>query len=189
MEEMDLSKLGFFLEDEIFLIPEDAQEILLADKFKDVEEGQPDAATPANPPIEEQDQAAAASSEPVVYEGGFEKGVLIIYQGERIADDIRSFLMKIMGAVNHSLKDIALVSSIHLSGLPSQALNQLNPHKTLVFGRISHPIIQLKEQDYEVTSDQDTEYLFADDLGVIFEDENLKRKLWKSLQVFFHIKK
>ncbi|WP_225444211.1 hypothetical protein [Echinicola arenosa] len=193
---MDLNKLGLFMDEDIFLIPDDATELLLANKFKNYGEDLPEETgivsepAPALSPTEvnsnnSQDNDIITLS----YEGDFEKGLLIIYQGEEMSEDIKAFLLKILRAVSYSLKDIGLVSSVQLSSFPPTALNQLNAHKVIVFGRLSHPIIKLKEANYEITADGDTEYIFADDLPVIFEDENLKRKLWKSLQAFFNINK
>lgn len=197
MEEMDLSKLSLFMEEDLILIPEDAQELLLANKFKSYTTDLPLEEGMVNEPAENHTSQGEAINEEkeaslettISYEGEFEKGLLVIYQGEQLDENLKVFLLKILGAVSHSLKDIALVSSNHISGLHPQAVNQMNPHKVLVFGRMSHPIIKLKEVSYEITSHQDVEYLFADDIPVIFDDESLKRKLWKSLQVFFNISK
>jgi len=185
------------MEEDIFLIPEEAQELLLANKFKkyaaDLPEEdslveEPSAGGPIleeTTPIENEGDLALTIS----FEGEFEKGLMVIYQGELLEEDLKEFLLKILRAVSHSLKDIALVSSVHLGSLHPKSVNKMNPHKVLVFGRMSHPIIKLKEAPYDITAHEDVEYLFADDLPVIFEDEGLKRKLWKSLQVFFNISK
>ncbi|AGA79935.1 hypothetical protein Echvi_3723 [Echinicola vietnamensis DSM 17526] len=190
MEEMDIDKLGFFIEEDIFLIPEDAQEILLADKFKDVAEDIPEELAEDT----EETTAGAAPEETnplpsLAYDGDFEKGLLVIHQDDPLGEDLKTFLLKILRAVSYSLKDIALVPASRVAELPPEAILQLNPHKVLVFGRLNHPIIQHKETAYEVTSDGETEFLFADGLPVIFEDESLKRQLWKSLQVLFNINK
>ncbi|WP_460539078.1 hypothetical protein [Echinicola sediminis] len=194
---MDLNKLSLFLEDDIILIPEDTQELLLANKFKsytaDLPEKESVVEEPSENPIAMNETASeengAALEMAISYEGEFEKGLLVVYQGEQLDEDLKTFLLKILRAVSHSLKDIALVASNHLEELHPRAVNQMNPHKVLIFGRMSHPIIKLKETSYEITSHQDVEYLFADDISVIFDDEGLKRKLWKSLQVFFNISK
>ncbi|QDH81619.1 hypothetical protein FKX85_17530 [Echinicola soli] len=194
MEEMDIDKLGFFIEEDIFLIPEDAQEILLADKFKDFTEdiSKENPAIPADNPADspqEQPDNETVSSPSLVYDGDFEKGLLVIHQDDPLGEELKAFLLKILRAVSYSLKDIALVSASQVAGLPPEAVQQLNPHKILVFGRLSHPMIQLKEANYEVTSDDEIEYLFADSLPVIFEEQDLKKQLWKSLQAFFNINK
>ncbi|WP_229683339.1 hypothetical protein [Echinicola rosea] len=191
---MDIDKLGFFIEEDIFLIPEDAQEILLADKFKDVagdiSEKNPATTTGSiaeNPEAQPDNETVSPPS--LVYDGDFEKGLLVIHQDDPLGEELKEFLLKILRAVSYSLKDIALISASQVAELPPEAVQQLNPHKILVFGRLSHPMIQLKEVNYEVTSDGEIEYLFADSLPVIYEEQNLKKQLWKSLQAFFNINK
>ncbi len=179
------------MEEDVFLIPEDVNEIKLAQKFKDYDSPIAEvAATVEEPtPLPQSNSEASASEEPIEYEGDFEKRLLVLYQGASLAEDTKGFLLKILQAVSHNLKDIALVSSSQISTLPPNCISHLGPHKVIVFGNLSHPIIQLKEHDYEIKSNEGTEYLFADDLGLIFGDDKLKRKLWTSLQAFFNIKK
>ncbi|WP_186756627.1 hypothetical protein [Echinicola salinicaeni] len=196
MEEIDLFKLGLFIEEDIVLIPEEAKELLLARKFNKYKADTPTENIKDETLSENQnsnssvaDNNEAALSSKIDYDGEFEKGLMVIYQGDELADELKDFLLKILRAVSHSLKDIALVSSTHLESLDHKAVGKLNPHKVLVFGRLNHPLVHLKEANYEVTTEKDVEYIFADDLQIIFEEENLKRKLWKSLQVFFNINK
>jgi hypothetical protein len=63
----------------------------------------------------------------------------------------------------------------------------LNAHVVLKFGKIKHPINALFDQLYEIHSDDETEFLFADSLSSIFEDKKLKVKLWNSLQILFNL--
>ncbi|UCS92815.1 hypothetical protein KZP23_19415 [Echinicola marina] len=196
MEEIDLFKLGLFIEEDIVLIPEEAKELLLARKFNKYKTDLPSQNSKADEPLASQGEGTLAVennesslSATIDYEGEFGKGLMVIYQGNLLPDELKDFLLKILRAVSHSLKDIALVSSTHLESLDHSAIKKLNPHKVLVFGRLNHPLAHLKEANYEVTTEKDVEYIFADDLQIIFEEENLKRKLWKSLQVFFNINK
>ncbi|AWW29000.1 hypothetical protein DN752_01975 [Echinicola strongylocentroti] len=196
MEEMDIDKLGFFIEEDIFLIPEDAKEILLADKFKDYSDDLPEDHSTASEslsdgssPEQAQPNEESGASVALTYEGDFEKSLLVIHQDSPLSEELKGFLLKILRAVSYSLKDIALVSASQVSSLPVNTVQQLNPHKILVFGSLNHPIIQQKENNYEISSDGEVEYLFADSLPVIFEDQNLKKNLWNSLQAFFNINK
>ncbi|WP_246581361.1 hypothetical protein [Echinicola shivajiensis] len=181
------------MEEDIVLIPEEAKELLLARKFNQYETNILSENSKVEEPIEnnasDKDNNVSSISSTIDYEGEFEKGLMVIYQGDTLANELKDFLLKILRAVSHSLKDIALVSSTHLESLDPRAVRKLNPHKVLIFGRLNHPLAHLKEVSYEVTAEKDVEYIFVDDLQIIFEEENLKRKLWKSLQVFFNINK
>ncbi|MDN3671006.1 hypothetical protein QWY93_16955 [Echinicola jeungdonensis] len=203
MEEMDLNSLKLFLEEELVLIPSELKEIQLAQKLKKQFEGQEEdeedniisemgsssqVASNGNL-MEQEERAYLEKNQKLQYEGEIEKGLLIIYQGKQLDNNIREFLFKILGAISFSLKDIALVSSESLSIAQDNSIEQLDPHKVIVFGKINHTIAGLNTAFYEIITEGEREFLFADDLVAIFEDETLKRKLWKILQVFFNINK
>ncbi|MFB9212151.1 hypothetical protein ACFFUR_10055 [Echinicola jeungdonensis] len=200
---MDLNSLKLFLEEELVLIPSELKEIQLAQKLKKQFEGQEEdeedniisemgsssqVASNGNL-MEQEERAYLEKNQKLQYEGEIEKGLLIIYQGKQLDNNIREFLFKILGAISFSLKDIALVSSESLSIAQDNSIEQLDPHKVIVFGKINHTIAGLNTAFYEIITEGEREFLFADDLVAIFEDETLKRKLWKILQVFFNINK
>src|SRR5690606_8215745 len=124
----------------------------------------------------------------ISYDGNFEGGILIIYQGSGLESDSREFLMKVMGAVGYSLKDVAMMSANQLLASPTEIISRLNAKKCLVFGTVNHPLMKLKREDYEVISGEIL-FLFADDLKELAENVPLKKKLWTSLQVLFNINK
>src|SRR5690606_38546462 len=103
-------------------------------------------------------------------------------------DSYREFLMRILGAVGCSLKDVAMVSTNHIHELPTECISQLNPNKCLVFGSLNHPIMKWKTKNYEVISGE-AAYLFADPLEELSANVQLKKNLWTCLQVLFNIKK
>jgi hypothetical protein len=96
--------------------------------------------------------------------------------------------MKILGAVNCSLKDIALLGADQLENMDPAVLDQLNPQKIIVFGLVHHPIMQHKVDLYKIR-DVGYELLFVNDLIEISTNVALKKSLWTSLQILFHINK
>ncbi len=174
MEKLDLYRLGLFMEEEIILVPEEAEEILqkekLKSKFSTLEKDEDTATSIENAVVEDvpMEGLTAVSSEIdhdvlISYEGGFEKGLLVIYQGKELEEEHREFLIKILGAVSHSIKDIALVAADQINMGNADSIQRLNPHKIMVFGQLNHPINQFKKINYEMVSEEETEYLFADD--------------------------
>lgn len=194
MEKLNLYHLSLLIDEEIVIIEDDIRKHRLSEELKSRH------ATPINgeytasgvkPDIDAIGEPEEEYQEELLkinYEGNFEKGVLIIHQGAQLTGSIRDFLLKILGAVDCSLKDVALVSAIHLQELHEESINQLNPQKCLLFGPVNHPLMNLKHENYSIVGGE-TVYLFADDLKEIAESTPLKRKLWESLQILFNIKK
>lgn len=169
MERLNLAQLSLLLDEDIFVIPDEDlkhSSVTLT----------PDTAHPNN------------NVQEMEYEGGFKQRVLIIYQGSELGTDAREFLMKVLGAVGCSLKDVALVSSDQVEKSPENCIQQLHPQKCLVFGRVNHPIMKEKTQNYEIINGE-FEYYFGNDLEELKDDVPLKKKFWSGLQVLFHINK
>ncbi|HLW18941.1 MAG TPA: hypothetical protein VKX33_01385 [Cyclobacteriaceae bacterium] len=169
MEVLDLQQLSLILDQDLVILQEDVPKLLSWQKTDNQEEY-----------TEEINE--------ITYEGNFEKGILVMFQGNELESSHREFLLKILGAVGCSLKDVALISSGRILELPEESINRLNPRKCLVFGTFSHPIMQFKTSTYEVISGE-TEYFFADAMEDLVENIPLKRSLWNGLQVLFQIKK
>ena len=185
MENINLQHLSLFLDQELVILPEEIRKHQLSEMLK---------ARHAYHLEEEDSEDRESLREPeeeellLNYEGNFEKGVLICYEGKHLEKGTRVFLLKILGAVGLSLKDVALVSGNHLQESPEKSFTQLNPHTCLIFGSIKHPSIPSKKNNYEILNGEIV-FLFADDLKEIEEDTSLKKKLWKILQVLFQINK
>jgi len=189
MEDFNLDNLSLFLTDELVVVKEEMAQLQLAQKFKNnsvfaVPESTADAIT-----IEEE----AASYQNIndvlkELEGGYEKGIIIIYEGSTLEKELQEFLIKILGAVNCSLKDIALLGADQLENMHPSLLDQLNPKKIMVFGLVHHPVMQHKVDLYKIT-DAGYELLFANDLVEISTNVAMKKQLWASLQTLFHINK
>ncbi|MEX2593267.1 MAG: hypothetical protein WD426_10860 [Anditalea sp.] len=194
MEKLNLNHLSLFLDEEIVIIEDDIRKHNLSEQLKARHAHHAEEAAFGSDTLAEADSLNEPEEEyleellKINYEGNFEKSVLIIYQGNQLEGSLGEFLMKILGAVNCSLKDVALVSANHLQELPKQSISQLNPHKCLIFGPINHPMMKLKHENYEIISGEIV-CLFADDLKEIADSLPLKKKLWSSLQVLFNINK
>ncbi|PRY87182.1 hypothetical protein [Mongoliibacter ruber] len=175
MENQSLYHLGMFLDQDIYLLPEEKSQILSKSPQNEVE-------------LETESLALDEEEAPVLeYEGGFEKGILVIFEGKELEKEFQDLLLKILNAVNCSLKDIALCSDMSLNLVNHDYLQEMNPNKIIVFGNIHHDLMGLKKKNYKIQHEEDTEYLFADDLKLIAQEVSLKKALWAELQVLFNI--
>jgi hypothetical protein len=182
MEKLGIQHLGLFMESEIYVIPEELP--LLAQIDKNIISS---SETKESELVEEEIQEEELVS--LDYEGGFEKGVFIGFEGNDLSEEHKGLLFKILGAVGCSLKDIALINSTNIEAVPIASILALNPAKIILFGLFHHDIMSRKKNNYEITQEDEIEYLFADDLGQIFENVALKKSLWTALQVLFNITK
>ncbi|MBN7816529.1 hypothetical protein [Algoriphagus pacificus] len=192
MEKISLHELQFFLEEDLFLIPEDKQQL----ENSSSQVVQPSSkSTPAevqesqevydSPIIEEE----KIESEPIQVKGSFSNGLLIVHEEEELNAEVMDMLVKMINAVGKSMNEVGMVSSEILEGRSLEDFMALNAHTILKFGRISHPVNSVPAIPYEVYTDRETQYLFADSLSQIAEDKMMKRKLWNALQILFNINK
>ena len=192
MEKISLHELQFFLEEDLFLIPEDRQQL----ENSSSQVVQPTSeSTPAevqesqevydSPIIEEE----KIESEPIQVKGSFSNGLLIVHEEEELNAEVMDMLVKMINAVGKSMNEVGMVSSEILEGRSLEDFMALNAHTILKFGRISHPVNSVPAIPYEVYTDRETQYLFADSLSQIAEDKMMKRKLWNALQILFNINK
>ena len=192
MEKISLHELQFFLEEDLFLIPEDRQQ--LENSSSQVVQPASES-TPAevqesqevydSPIIEEE----KIESEPIQVKGSFSNGLLIVHEEEELNAEVMDMLVKMINAVGKSMNEVGMVSSEILEGRSLEDFMALNAHTILKFGRISHPVNSVPAIPYEVYTDRETQYLFADSLSQIAEDKMMKRKLWNALQILFNINK
>lgn len=178
MEEQSLHHLSLFLDQDIYLFPEEKSHIInnsLQHQEVAIEESSDDIA------FEDEENTT------LEYKGGFEKGILVIYAGKELEKELQDLLFKILNAVNCSLKDIALCSDMSLNLVNHDYLQEMNPNKIIVFGNIHHDLMATKKKNYKIQHEEDTEYLFADDLKQIAQEVSLKKALWSELQVLFNI--
>jgi len=205
MENDSLEELKSLFDEEIYLIPEDRKAILdqleAEDHSQRVGREQPNPVptprekepaqavtqTPPAPKPAIQVPVEEVAVEPIPIRGNFSKGVLILHEEETLADEVMEMLMKMIKACGHSMSEVGMVASSSLENRSMEEFQNLNAHTVLKFGRIKHPINAIPARSYEVYSEKETEYLFADSLSEISEDKNLKVKLWTSLQVLFNL--
>jgi hypothetical protein len=201
MEQDSLENLKAFLEEELFLIPEDLK------KLEDELSGKipvavtvpiPQTTLSPTPLIEIKETLKSESSEleeikqelkaeTIPMKGNFTKGILILHEESELSAEVMDMLVKMINACGHSMAEVGMVSSEHLQNRTMEDFQALNAHVILKFGRIKHPVNAISAQPYEVLAEDETEYLFADALSVIAEDVSLKKKLWKSLQQLFNL--
>jgi hypothetical protein len=182
MENIGIQHLAIFFDSEIYVISDEVP--LLAKRGNE-------AVSSMEKPISYPGTEEIINDETVTieYEGGFEKGVLIGFEGNELSEEHKDLLFKILGAVGCSLKDIALINSTEIEAIPLSSIFELNPTKIILFGLFHHDIMTRKKNNYEITQEGEIEYLFADDLGQISENVALKKSLWSALQVLFNITK
>lgn len=191
MENLSLQELQFFLEEDLFLLPEDKKSIKSQASNSQKVRTSSDSNTLVN---EEVGNYKAGSNvekeaEQIPIKGNFTKGLLVVHEENDLPEEVMDMLVKMINAVGRSMNEVGLVSSPTLEGRTLEEFQALNAHIILKFGRIKHPINAVPAIPYEVYTDDETQYLFADALSQISEDNTMKRKLWNALQVLFNIKK
>ncbi|WP_100626854.1 hypothetical protein [Algoriphagus formosus] len=190
MESDSLHSLKLLLNEDLYLVPEEIDQILSPGKTeprKDVKKETTPTYDQA-PPVDDS-SVADEVKEPIapIVRGQFAKGILILHEEDELADEVMDMLSKMVSAVNHSMSDVGLLSSEELKGKSLEDFQAINAHKVIKFGKISHPINALPIPSYQIKTEEETEYLFADSLTQISMDRALKKKLWENLQTLFNI--
>ena len=197
MENDSLEFIQTFLEDSIFLLPEDRKKIeqslfgtsedLVAKETAEVEKSTDlSAATPEVSNLPEEIQSFPAL-EPIQVRGNFTKGILVLHEESNLNSEVMDMLVKMLNACGHSMNEVGLLAAESLENRSMEDFQALNAHVVLKFGRVKHPINQLPITPYEIHTEGETEYLFADALTSISEDKTLKRQLWTTLQLLFNL--
>jgi hypothetical protein len=173
MESESIEELQWLITEEIYLIPEDRKAILALLEGKT--ESPQEVAIP-EPVVD-----------PIPLRGNFSRGVLVLHEEKELPSEVMDMLVNMIKAVGHSMNEVGMASSDVLENRSMEEFHALNAHVVLKFGKIKHPVNALFDQPYEIHSDAETEFLFADSLSSIFEDKKLKVKLWNSLQILFNL--
>jgi hypothetical protein len=135
----------------------------------------------------DQETKLESVEEPIPIKGNFSKGILVIHEEANLNAEVMDMLVKMLNACGHSMSEVGLLAAENLENRSLEEFKALNAHVVLKFGRIKHPINQLPISSYEIHTEEETEYLFADALTSISEDKGLKRQLWTSLQLLFNL--
>ena len=197
MENDSLESLQTFLEDSIFLLPEDQKKIeqslfrtsesQVGNKTEVVEKSADlNAETPEKSNLPEEVQSAPIS-DPIQVRGNFTKGILVVHEESSLNSEVMDMLVKMLNACGHSMTEVGLLAAESLENRSMEDFQALNAHVVLKFGRVKHPLNQLPVTPYEIHTEGETEYLFADALTSISEDKTLKRQLWTTLQLLFNL--
>ncbi len=199
MENDSLESLSTFLEEPIFLLEADQKSIAAAlqvsfeNKASSAEgldsssiSSNENVATDSLTPTDQEIKLEAAE-EPIPIKGNFSKGILVIHEEANLNAEVMDMLVKMFNACGHSMSEVGLLAAENLENRSLEEFKALNAHIVLKFGRIKHPINQLPINSYEIHTEEDTEYLFADALTSISEDKGLKRQLWGALQLLFNL--
>ncbi|WP_268034118.1 hypothetical protein [Algoriphagus sp. PAP.12] len=191
MDKSTLGELKYILNEDIFLFDEDKDSLAKESGFQAENPNLNQVQEPTSPGLTKietkQETAPEVELEPIQVRGKFEKGILILHEEESLNAEIMDMLVKILQAVGHSMSEVGLLNSKELEGRSLDEFHAINAHVVLKFGRIKHPINAFPILDYHIHAENETEYLFADSLTSIFEDSNLKRKLWTTLKTLFNI--
>ncbi len=198
MENDSLESLSVFLEEPIFLL--EADRSILAATLQDsavtdarlveglkatISSTENIASDPITPT--EQEVKLEPIEAPIPIKGNFSKGILVIHEEANLNAEVMDMLVKMLNACGHSMSEVGLLAAENLENRSLEEFKALNAHVVLKFGRIKHPINQLPINSYEIHTEEDTEYLFADALSSISEDKGLKRQLWGALQLLFNL--
>lgn len=175
MENDSIEELQSLITEEIYLIPED-RTFILQQLTADKETPEPDLPLSSGPALEQ-----------IPIRGNFSKGILVLHEEKELSTEVMEMLVNMIKAVGHSMNEIGMVSSDVLENRSMEDFQALNAHIVLKFGKIKHPVNALFGQLYEIQSNNETEFLFADSLSSIYEDKKLKVKLWNSLQILFNL--
>lgn len=198
MENDSLESLSAFLEEPIFLLEEDQKSIAAALQVSVGSEIAPaevlntsissneNVATDTLRPTDQEIKLEAVE-EPIPIKGNFSKGILVIHEEANLNAEVMDMLVKMLNACGHSMSEVGLLAAENLENRTLEEFKALNAHVVLKFGRIKHPINQLPINSYEIHTEEETEYLFADALTSIAEDKGLKRQLWGALQLLFNL--
>ncbi len=200
MENDSLEFLSAFLEEPIFLLEADQKNIAaslqisvgseaaLAEVLNTSISSSVNVATDTITPTDQEIKLEAAE-ELIPIKGNFSKGILVIHEEANLNAEVMDMLVKMLNACGHSMSEVGLLAAENLENRSLEEFKALNAHVVLKFGRIKHPINQLPINSYEIHTEEDTEYLFADALTSISEDKGLKRQLWGALQLLFNLSK
>jgi len=198
MENDSLESLSAFLEEPIFLLEEDrkrlAESLQVSGGKEAMSAGEQPVAFPSNErpathsltPVDQETKMESVE-EPILIKGNFSKGILVIHEETNLNPEVMDMLVKMLNACGHSMSEVGLLAAETLENRSMEDFKALNAHVVLKFGRIKHPINQLPISSYEIHTEEETEYLFADALTSISEDKGLKRQLWTALQLLFNL--
>lgn len=123
-------------------------------------------------------------------EGNLDADLIVIYNSEneeKLAPELRDFLMKLIGAAKHSLDNTLIVND--LSSLKfEQVSSKTKATKLIVFGSTrNHLGLNLNLKRYKTYNLNGCESIFADKLSVLKDDNKRKTAIWSLMKTMFNI--
>lgn len=100
-----------------------------------------------------------------------------------------ALLLKIMGAVKHTPNEFALVNVQENEQLDWPKLTEaFEPKNTIVFGQsIAETLIPIATGLYQISQNEQSNFLLSDELRHIMTDNNKKKLLWTGLKNLFAV--
>jgi hypothetical protein len=120
------------------------------------------------------------------YEGENNRYLLVLVPNELNSIE-KEFLLKILLAVDFTIKDIAILDVTAYKDLSLKRLKDFFGCRTIIAFGIDPIFINIEKaiSHYEPVMIENTHFLFTENLITIESDENHKRSLWSSMQKIF----
>lgn len=129
---------------------------------------------------------------PVPSLGNNGQNILLLIHNENepyLSEELFDMLVKIIGACQLSLDDVALVNTVNVGEADWFHLKvQFNPHRVICFGN-PFPEITSGKKPNQAWEEENCHFLSADTLEAISKNVKLKAMFWKALQQFFQLNK
>ncbi len=131
--------------------------------------------------------------QPLNLVGNNKKAVLVIFRARETADQLMTFLGKVLGAVQLNVEeDIHCLNITNHSSISFSKLSSTPPYQqVIIFGAEPEELgLHFDHRLYQPIHLGNTTFLFADELQEIFEERRQGKKkmagaLWKALQSIF----
>lgn len=142
------------------------------------------------PEVKETSSPSAAQKQtvaytPPVYEGYFLKKILIVVHASGLGFEHKELLLKILGAINLSKEDVAILPSGHIKSKEDfEWMTSGDKNGLIAFGlpeKWKQQIIQQSEL-YVLKDHNGYKLLFSDNLTEIHNNVAAKKQLWAELQ-------
>lgn len=198
-QDQDLTFLSFFLNEPIYLLPQDEQVFLSENNAPAENSAEVEVPSPRAQEVAEvaDDVPEVENSLPVPEtEGQNRKGVMILFynpEAPGLEPSSVALLEKILKAVQLDMDDVALCNWALLEQQQAQhnnifeSLQFIDCNKVIAFGDL--PLAWSMShffKKYHITEDAHAKGLVqADDLTIIAQNRDLKVQLWESLQKLF----
>ena len=133
------------------------------------------------------DVVETENSSTLNYVGEFGKKIMIVFEGDELSVECHDFMFKLISAINCSIKDVAIFSSVDFEKTNAHQIIELDAQKIIVFGKVLHEIFNFRKSDYEIINIDQIDYLFADNLNFIIDNVISKKLLWSKLKSLFNL--